>query len=399
MASRSDGQYRAIRLAICALAGLALGMAAHGQTGPTIRVWRVGSPHTGDMPATTAPPALHRELARHGMSLTIEAFPARGFASTFLDAVTRNAAPDVLAFDNFGILDGISVRDEKFDGIRQEPTTRRDLVRVTGAFDALLGPQRGWTFLFSSSPNHGAARRFAEAATACSEAAAATDLHRDLMGLAPAVARTYLEAGTAAVQASDPDRLSTAAAAQEPLTVRVARPCHVWANTKLAFVSVNASYETQSSIGHIPVLLVFRRPSFEWLLLAAARDPVSNGPFTRQVPRLIARLDQDAQTLAFPHPATLLSPTDGQFPLPPRGQRFGTFTWRPSPSDDVVAEITEFAYKDDARLVLSHRPHPGTPNRVSAGALWTTRGPWNWRLWSINRSGDVAFSETRSFVH
>ena len=36
---------------------------------------------------------------------------------------------------------------------------------------------------------------------------------------------------------------------------------------------------------------------------------------------------------------------------------------------------------------------------VSAGQLWTTRGEWAWRVWSITRSGEIAFSEVRTFVH
>lgn len=36
------------------------------QTGTTIRIWKVGSPHTGDTPHTEMPPALAREAGSRG---------------------------------------------------------------------------------------------------------------------------------------------------------------------------------------------------------------------------------------------------------------------------------------------------------------------------------------------
>jgi hypothetical protein len=54
-----------------------------------------GSPHTGNIPDPTMPTALSRETAKRGFRLSVESFPAEGFAALFVDAVTRNAAPDV----------------------------------------------------------------------------------------------------------------------------------------------------------------------------------------------------------------------------------------------------------------------------------------------------------------
>jgi hypothetical protein len=36
---------------------------------------------------------------------------------------------------------------------------------------------------------------------------------------------------------------------------------------------------------------------------------------------------------------------------------------------------------------------------ISSGSLWTTRGEWQWRLWSVSKRGDVAFSDARTFKH
>jgi hypothetical protein len=111
---------------------------------------------------------------------------------------------------------------------------------------------------------------------------------------------------------------------------------------------VSAAYEAHTTLGHARVLLVLRKPAFQWQLLVAARDPVSNDEFVKGAPRLTALLASDAQGRALSMPATLLSPTTGDFPRPPSGQRCGTFQWPSSPSDDVGAEIVEFAY--DVRI-------------------------------------------------
>jgi hypothetical protein len=73
--------------------------------------------------------------------------------------------------------------------------------------------------------------------------------------------------------------------------------------------------------------------------------------------------------------------------------------WQSSTSEDVVAEIAEFRYHDDARLFLLRPQHPGAPQHISTGQLWSTKGEWAWRVWSITMSGEIAFSEVRTFVH
>jgi hypothetical protein len=64
-----------------------------------------------------------------------------------------------------------------------------------------------------------------------------------------------------------------------------------------------------------------------------------------------------------------------------------------------VAEIVEFAYQDDARLFLRRPVLSESRGQISAGQLWTTRSTWKWRVWSITRTGDVVFSDARTFPH
>jgi hypothetical protein len=107
------------------------------------------------------PPALAREAGSRGCCLSIDAFPAQAFADRFFASGRSGSAPDVLVFDNFGTMDGIVTKLGTFVGIAQDPVIRNQLIQVTGSFDELLGPARGWTFLFTSSANYAAARELA----------------------------------------------------------------------------------------------------------------------------------------------------------------------------------------------------------------------------------------------
>ena len=198
---------------------------------------------------------------------------------------------------------------------------------------------------------------------------------------------------------SDPERIPPGTSHHEPVTSGELRVCGAWGTNRLQFVSVSAAYEGKSTLGHRKLLLVFRNSSGAFQLLTAARDPVSNGRFLQALASapLFLAIDESSGERAIP--ARLLSPNPGEYPSPARGQRFGTFSWLSSPSDDVVAEVVEFAYKDDARLVLRTPPGRAMRQQVSAGELWTTRGEWTWRIWSIARSGEIALSDVRMFTH
>ena len=159
-ASRDRLQWYA-SIGICAIVAMAQPSVARAVTADTIRIWKVGSPHHGDTPAASVPFSFTQKASRLGFQIAVEAFPANGFAARFFEAAARNAAPDVLVIDNHGVIDGFTTALGRFDGIGEEPALRRDLLWVKGGFEELLGPRRGWTYLFSTSPNHTAARALA----------------------------------------------------------------------------------------------------------------------------------------------------------------------------------------------------------------------------------------------
>ena len=294
--------------------------------------------------------------------------------------------------------DGITTELGTFIGIGQDSVSRKQLIKVTRSFDELLGPAGGWTFLVTSSVNHGAARALALRSPRCANASSALSLPADVP--VDEVAAAYLAGDNAGMlRHADPERLTGLRPNLEPVTVGGVAVCGGWGSERLAFVTVNASYQADTSIGHASLLLAFRKTSSLWRLLVATRDPVSNRQFVALLPAFSRALARDIPADPVPAPATLRSPGNGRFPLPAKGARFGDFVWQASASEDVVAEIAEFSYHDEARLVLLRSLNPGEPRTVSSGQLWTTGGEWAWRVWSITRSGEIAFSEVRTFVH
>jgi hypothetical protein len=366
------------------------------QTHTVIEIWKVGSPHTGDIPDTSMPTALAREAAERGLRLNIEAFPAQGFAARFAAAAQDGTAPELVVFDNFGVMDGIITQLGTFVGIGVDPFIRNQFVQVTSALDELLPPAHGWAFLFASSSNYARARELALRTPRCTGTASTKNLPADLA--IPKVAAAYLT-GDSVLFYADDERLSRLTPTPGVVSVRGVAVCGGWGNERLALVTANAAYQADAKVGHASVVLAFRKIGSRWQLLAAARDPVSTSEFVKRLPTLSTMLARNSPAGPVPTPALLRSPQPGRFPVPASGERFGDFEWQSSTSEDVVAEIAEFRYSDDARLFLLRPQSPGVISRVSTGSLWTTKGEWAWRVWSITGSGEITFSEMRTFVH
>ena len=370
-----------------------------------IRVWVVTTPPLSDAPVSTLLPVVRfrQEASRLGYDVAVESFPAIGFAAIFSAAVLANAAPDAIVFDNYLVMDGGTIAGlGRVDGIGQDALVRRSLIKVTGGFEQLLGSRRGWTYLFALSPAHAAAKAVALRSTECSASTpGAVDPDRELRRIVDDAATAYLKGDAVGVRAySDPERLPNEPAVRQAVNIGGIRTCAISGNARLAVVSVNAAYESDTALGQARLLLVFRKSTGQqWQLLVASQDPVSNGDFAVDAPRLAATLTSSPHVQVPPTAANLLSPNDGQFPAAPSGERFGTFAWRSSTSEDVVAEIVEFGYGDDARLFLRRPARPGSRAEISAGSLWTTRRSWLWRVWSVSRTGEIAFSESRTFIH
>jgi hypothetical protein len=226
-----------------------------------------------------------------------------------------------------------------------------------------------------------------------------TPLPPNLEESAVAIARAYLRGDSVSLAAlEDQERLHTDAPERRQLNVTETKGWGYWGDERLAFVPVVSTYESARAVGQISLLLILRKPHTQWKLLAASTDPISTSVFPEGIPKLASLLKEARAPGKNPLPARLLAPEDGQYPIPPQGQRFGDFVWQRSASSDVVAQIIEFAYKDDARLFLRFTSRDtSATDRISAGQLFhTTRSHWRWRVWSISDSGAISFSEARS---
>jgi len=388
-------------LGSCVLGGyLALLTAGSCASAPqTVRIWTIGSPHTGNTPEQFVPAPIERGLSAKRLTVQVESFPARDLAPNLAKAIESGAPPDVLVVDNYGLVNGITTPLGRFEGIGRQEQIRRQLMWVKGSLDALLGPAGGWTFLLSRSKNHSAVQDFVLRGPECSGASRA-QLPRELERIVPRLATAYMQ-GNARIldDVADPDRMAALHPSQEPARVHDVAVCRAWSSEKLAIVSTSVSYEAETSIGHSPVLLVFRKPSSRWQLLVGSRDPITNRDFVRAfaaLPKSLVRQAGPAQSPTLP--VVLRSPAHGENPKPVEGARFGDFTWNANASEEIVTDIAEFAYKNDARLFVVGRGDSGI-SRVSSGMMWHTRSEWKWRVWSLNRAGDLVFSEARTFPH
>jgi hypothetical protein len=142
--------------------------------------------------------------------------------------------------------------------------------------------------------------------------------------------------------------------------------------------------------GSIEVLSVWARAEDRWSLLAITCDPLSLRAACSNIPNLAGALKEGKRGAL--RPATSLFPTTGL----PREYGKGPstpFSWTPSPSSGVLAEIADFHYRHGSRLFVN------PDGKVYPGDLWTTNWPWSWRVWSISRDGRIVTSEIGTFQH
>jgi hypothetical protein len=252
--------------------------------------------------------------------------------------------------------------------------------------------------LIRTSPNFEAAQALALRPPECPGGPEAA-LRTELGDIARQSARAYLENSPSLRNFEDPDRLHTSVTEPKERHVKTITACGYWGTDHLAFVQTTASYTGPATIGWVSTLMALRKQSDQWRLLAASTDPVSNQSFVSEIPAMVHLITKPWSPNSAAEPPSLLSPKDGEFPAAAPGARFGDFSWHTSPSGGEVAEVAEFAYNGDVRLfaIFFSGPAPATEH-CSAGMLWTVRGTWRWRVWSISESGVVSFSQPRFFT-
>ena len=385
-----------------------------------IRVWTVGSPHTGALPPAVVPPQLRQRAEMLGLTIEIEAFRANGFAAKFRQALLTHDEPEILTFDNYGVLSGMQTRNGWVEGVYSYGPPASSLALVYETLNSLQ-PRGGWTMLVRSAVNYEAARYFALPAITCDAqfgAVADSPTVDPALKLAQEKAvfatRAYLDCDRGTLSSiSDESRLGQQCFLPQSNTkIADVKACRVSGNQKLAFVSLVGGFWAELrepnpmsdakhviDLGRQSILAVLRNQDGNWQLLAITHDPVNTvaqRPMTN--PNLFVNsLNQEQLGGITPDPARLLMP-DGMYPLR-RGERFGDFIWQPSQSADVIGQVVEFTWGKNTNWGLTRLFFlPASENKLSSGHLMSG-GASKWRVWSISKAGDVTFSEEHSFTH
>lgn len=386
----------------------------------TIRIWTVGSPHTGALPRAVVPPELRQRADSLGYTIEIEAFRASGFATKFRQALQDHNEPEILTFDNYGVIRGVQTSTGWHEGIDSDLRVVSSLALVHETLTSLQS--RGWVMLVRSAANSEAAwalsMRPPECEAQCDRALDSAPMEpalRQAQEKAVFATRAYLDCDQSTLAAiSDESRLvQQCFLPQSETKVESVKACKVSGNSKLAFVSLVGGFSAEThdpkavrrsrhtmDLGQQSVLAVLRNHDGIWRLLAITHDPVNTViryPFTSS-DTFLNPLDHGRSMGITPLPALHLM-LDGAYPVPQPYERFGDFIWRPSQSGDVIGQVVEFTYGKNTNLGLTRLFFlPANESKLSSGFLMSG-GKQVWRVWSINKAGDVAFSEQRSFTH
>jgi hypothetical protein len=153
------------------------------------------------------------------------------------------------------------------------------------------------------------------------------------------------------------------------------------------------------NLGQQSILAVLTNQSGTWRLLAITHDRANTTSRIHVTNNtLVNSLDPGAPIGITPAPARLLTP-DGVYPVPQKGQIFGDFIWEPSQSTDVIGQVVEFMWAKDTNSALTRLFFlPATDNKISSGLLMVGV-PTVWRVWTVTKAGDIAFSEQHTFKY
>lgn len=146
---------RYLRVFACILFALTCSSAIEAATrsnSNVIRVWIVGSPHTNELPRSVIPPELRQRADSLGYTIEVETFRASGFAAHYHQALQNHTQPEILTFDNYGILIGMKTVNGWVEGIDWDRRTASSLALVHETMASLQS--RGWVMLVRSAVNY-----------------------------------------------------------------------------------------------------------------------------------------------------------------------------------------------------------------------------------------------------
>ena len=138
-----------------------------------IRVWTVGSPHTGALPQAIVPLELRQRAESLGYTVEVEAFRASGFTAKFRQALLNHDEPEILTFDNYGVISGVQTQKGWVEGVDSDSRVAASLALVHETLASLQ--RRGWVMLVRSAVNYEAARALSMRPAECESQSVAVD--------------------------------------------------------------------------------------------------------------------------------------------------------------------------------------------------------------------------------
>ena len=359
--------------------------------GTLIQVWLVGDPN-GRIPSAVLSSDFVQKLGQLGLHTAVYTYSADTFPQALITALQNNTPPDIVAGLNFG----------PFSTVLQNPVANARLMNIDFSLNIITN-SFGWAV--KDSPNFNAVLALLLQRPNCNpQWAGASTLPADDVNTAISLVQESMAAYVgsnelALQQLADPSWYPTSWNASDKAQLYSVHACAMWGNSQLLFVPTVSSYLGPKALGPITTLITLHKVNAIWRLLSITNDSLL---LNVKAMSSIARLGKSLKTIppqittTAPQPAQLISPADGQKPVPATGQSFGSFSWLPSVTKNIVGEIAEFNYGFAARLFVVF---PGASALVSDSQLITTQSRWHWRVWSISNYGDVAFTEVRSLSH
>ena len=367
----------------------------------TIRIWKVGSPHNGNLPDNRLPSELVARAAKLDLHLDLSVMLARDLRSSLATALKANDEPDILVIDNFGLILGITTVLGRFEGIGRNYKPGFSLVGVTESLRSLQ--TSGWEFLIPSARNYQKARALAQSGEKCNPQYSdkggswRTEATPEILELAETATAAYFKNDQAALdhlvggRYAD-DSLAVTGRQNEISKVEV---CGGWGNNRLAFVHTVAALESKDLLGFESLLLVAAKSGGHWQLLSLGRGSDIAKKLQARV-RLLAPGSAPDVSLQVP---SLVAPVDqAYFKRWPAEER-PLVEWTTA-GVGAVTYLLEWQYQ-------SRRLWYGSVFEIADGTeangptikLKATFGigmqPHRWRIWAIGEGGEVARSEWR----
>jgi hypothetical protein len=340
-----------------------------------IRVWKVGSPHEGDTPDSTPPFDLQKEAKTLGYFLIVKGYPAKGFADKFFDAFEKNEEPDVLAINNYGIINGITTNLGDFTGIGNSKTITDKMIFTHGSLAELEDQRGGWQILFSTSKNHHGAKLLALRQPDCDpklklalgdiNEALADDLQRNAL-------KYVVESNSFHAQLGSDFKVTI---------------CDFWGNNSIAFLKTVVNADQGKAVGWTDILIIMSKTETSWNLESFGGNTNIISELNKTV-----RLHASPSGNSLGNKLKIVGPADGtkatRIPPPSLEWEWG------GEIKNVAVNLVESQAQSNNRWFGNNFTLVQPENKIKLLAPFGLgQQPHRWRVWIIDKNGSIVQSD------